>query len=368
MFPKSIGLASLSALGMALLLTSPDAMAWKLKFGEAQAAEVVTAGSRRVPSADRGPLSSLLEKFGTPIHEDFTLRALDCKTDAECEWMAKRGITKETLLRGVRWPDNPAFTARGAVASHCRTGPNQAPNVLRPGGKSDSVPAEDTIWCWGTTVALAPVAAMLASRSGGMHRIPTFALPTRSHFGDLQFLHSMAPRNQPARNTEALVQAWAEFSYRVALGEYPPTESVPDIINATPSMGALKGYFERKTKVAELFDHSEDEPENMRGVALGALLHMVQDSFAGCHTDRAGDGGDIKQFLTYQGQRSGRHSDHDVPQSAEAAAKPIEYSRKILLLFRDNQGAEELMKLLRSEVFRVAANARSADPGPSHCR
>ena len=133
----------------------------------------------------------------------------------------------------------------------------------------------------------------------------------RSHFGDLQFLHSMATKNCEKSNaTLEKIMLWAEFTYKVGTGRISRETKLRNVI--------IKGF-------TELFINSKyyDQPidilfnrDNVREMALGSLLHMIQDSYFDGHTSRIINNktyfskGSIQEFHAYPDQ-NGSHKKDD---------------------------------------------------------
>ena len=109
----------------------------------------------------------------------------------------------------------------------------------------------------------------------------------RSHFGDMQFLHSMASSEQErAGETKQKIMAWAEFMYKIALGEITRGTSIKK--TGIPGIDSLFTY--RYDTVQTLFvsdaprEYKDDE--NLHLFAMGVLIHMVSDSFSDSHVER----------------------------------------------------------------------------------
>lgn len=151
-----------------------------------------------------------------------------------------------------------------------------------------------------------------------------------SHYHELQFLHAMAPtsRTHPsdvldAKATIRRIKMWAEFSFRVAEGTIPSDARLKDVREMlTPGMQvdfdlAWKAWF--PYQVDQLFTGVKGAPpKQVRQVALGALLHTIQDSFSSSHVQRQRnrrngyapvltDKGDIVRFHSYRLQSPSAH-------------------------------------------------------------
>lgn len=108
---------------------------------------------------------------------------------------------------------------------------------------------------------------------------------TRSHFGDLQFLHAMASEEGVHSGaTRAKVLDWLEFAWKVSSREIKPDTFLRIIDNAT-----LKEHYGcTQWRVSDLYilGHQDKLLPYLHHVAFGSVLHTVQDSFAGAHSSR----------------------------------------------------------------------------------
>lgn len=116
----------------------------------------------------------------------------------------------------------------------------------------------------------------------------------RSHFGDLQFLHAMARHEEElAGETREKMLVWAEFTYRVWLGEIPLETKLSQVqVNGIADLfrgkeWTVRSLFSMNCATAErgCRDPGYDD-QIVRDTALGSLLHMIQDSYSGGHTER----------------------------------------------------------------------------------
>lgn len=134
---------------------------------------------------------------------------------------------------------------------------------------------------------------------------PGASLLARSHFGDLQCLHAMATSvGLPATTTKKEVLDWAEFFYAVACG------SVTDLVSVkVVASGVLARWFPlTDMTVRELLVVGRGGSSAER--SLGALLHIVQDSYSAGHVQRDADGR-VARFLCYVTQSHREHAKHD---------------------------------------------------------
>lgn len=269
----------------------------------------------------RTGVSFVLDNFWKELnHEELTHRTFGCVAVAEArDCVSPKGEPRAPLaaIVGVRWNDNPPF-------------------VLEDG---QSLPG-----CRGTTVKLPALQpdCWLKVFQDGKKRATTqpdgtpgysfnsanrSALLLRSHFGDMQFLHAMAARDgETAGETKQRILSWAEFTYRVAQGELSAGEFLHQM--AIPGFSDL---FEKQrgwtaSTLLTLGDSTFRVQPEFSWVAFGSLLHMVQDSFARGHVDRADTPGQIcslsnqkrlekpgriRAFRSYSNQDENLHADAD---------------------------------------------------------
>ena len=110
----------------------------------------------------------------------------------------------------------------------------------------------------------------------------------RSHYGDLQFLHSMACRSgEPPQETKRKLMLWLEVMYKLANGE--------DGITADTEIGntKLSEFFpvlslpqSFKPLLYLLSKESRFQGKDIGRRAIGSMFHIIQDSYAVGHTER----------------------------------------------------------------------------------
>ncbi|WP_147451274.1 hypothetical protein [Corallococcus llansteffanensis] len=236
----------------------------------------------------------------------------------------------------------------------------------------------------------------------------------RSHYGDLQFFHAMANQpNESADVVRARILAWAQFLYGVATSEIAPDEDVCTLFGRETVAGArfeaLAGlwggdatvckpnahwtvYTLFNWKCSNLFSWNkckmgvESDGSWTRARAVGALLHMIQDSFALGHTDRlVNDDATqamcgralvscnvVREFHSYRGQDSKKHGMSDqwpafdsscfVPE--RAVDDPIVAGAWVLKSIELKRSWAEVKRDLGDRVFPIAnAVARPSSVG-----
>ena len=244
-----------------------------------------------------------MESFTHAEHERVVQMTWACPITENCD-AATTGFpfAPPAVIAGSRWNDNPPFELTKTSMTECAGRTIALPNFSE---------------CWGALFKdgkkRAQKGAVLDLKSGAV-------IMLRSHFGDLQFLHSMASTSQErAGETRDKILMWAEFTWRTARGELVAGTKIADA--GVPS---LTNYFSSGETVQTLFTRGNPTHRKAIGeVAFGTLLHTVHDSFTRSHTDRAesdgsvcGDGlpqrpGKVRQFLNYALQKSSKHAVED---------------------------------------------------------
>jgi len=185
-------------------------------------------------------------------------------------------------------------------------------------------------------------------------------LTARSHFGDLQYFHSMTPDSELSlKDVHIKVLAWAGFLADVATGRTRgrmPLSTVP----------AVAGLFPSRPTVAELTLLPTNAPDlHVRQRAAGALLHLLQDSHCPGHTRRS-ETGAILAFRDYSADDHDKveHARHDSwgrgatlrerITNTIGAAEAIAQGAELLALLNRNPTKQAVIKHLREEVFPLA--------------
>ena len=248
----------------------------------------------------------LVGHFKSPNHETITHKAFGCTATNALECAGERPETRapDAAIWGVRWNDDPPFRMHPARAA-CRY--------------DQTIRLNTQPKCWYELFKDAEQRAAAGDRFG-----PGDALLYRSHFGDLQFLHSMASEDgEPAELTRANVLRWAEFTWRTATGQLPQNKFLREL-----GVAGLETYFPGDQTSAVLFALGNPPVQRRSDLvalaALGSLLHVVQDSMAKAHVERAEptgadcvglpgvpQPGKIVRFQNYAGQDSSKHDEED---------------------------------------------------------
>lgn len=299
----------LTALGLALLPLS--ATAFKLTPEGSFIEQMLTSRSQ---SSWEKIVSSFslngIHIIGEPVHEEITNRVLGCEGDADICGEPNYDPKNAYVLAGVRWNDDPPFRFETNSGNFFGCTPGDTIRLV-------TYPV-----CWGNVFKSGEKNAA----QGAVFNANNATLLVRSHFGDLQFLHSMASHDgESASLVRSRILTWAEFTWRTALGEFPLSTHVKDI----PVFGIDEFFGTSGWSIQDLFALGNPhvrKSENMSELAFGSLLHVVEDSFADGHTERGmpdekikcfGDAknhtmpGKIKEFHSYVNQDSRKHGDDD---------------------------------------------------------
>ena len=361
-------------LGMALAAgVTPPALAWKLMPQATSTERGLTAADAsfvqaKIIAAAGGGVAVM----GEAVHERITRDALQCpNTEARNKrWSPGCEIDIRDQLVGVQWNDDPAFKflpGRG-VYRGCKAGWTVRMNTQPV--------------CWGRVFSHGEKAAargvLLTGRNGN--------LLVRTHFGDLQFLHAMAVSDgEVPQDTQRNVMAWMEFTWRTAIGDQGFNSQ--RVVSRLPIEGFAERFkYNRGWRIQDLFaldNPGVREPESIQKIALGSLLHVVEDSFAAGHVDRAtptpgatcaGTGwpapGQIREFHSYPKQDSHKHGGADKMAALErhlASTNPnvVDVVGALGILWRSRVPWSEARPYLEC-VFTLAPDARPSSPGDDY--
>jgi hypothetical protein len=327
----------IAAAVLAGLFAACGAHAFKLKA-------IGPARDDPVPGAANRQASGFLSLFTSDVHERITRQAYE-----------KAGVKlPDDVLAGVRWNDNPPAVRLGPLVGNC-----------------DSK-------CWTSMLRVDRMAMEIVSR-----REKSIA-PLRSHFGDMQFLHAMASRSgESPRDTREKALRWSEFAYRVARGEIEARANVFELKDSGTSLDAatrewmsdlFRGPGKRLWTVQDIFLPKAD----VRLVAFGTFLHLVEDSYSTAHVLRAStrlqpngcfgyDALDpIVEFHTYVGQDTEKHAlCDDAPEWLEAprAGSPVDVLAELVRAYDEGRDWPFVKAILEEKVLRLAPNARAAGVG-----
>ncbi|ROM87491.1 MULTISPECIES: hypothetical protein [Pseudomonas] len=310
-------------------------------------------------------MSFALHSFGDSAHEALTQKIYGCDGD----WQYCNNPNLEDagayVIAGVRWNDDPVFmpSAEDAKTKGCD-------------GRY-SVGFISQTRCWVNLFEEAED----KSAVDPMAFMGTGNYIARSHFGDLQFLHAMASQEgNPAEKTKREIMMWAEFAWGVADGTYPINTYLKDI-----RIDGWDQHFNNGQTVQDLF--AVGRPwlrTNVDKVALGSLLHLVEDSFAGGHVqrreeilgDKCMDGTQavlarIEEFHSYARQNHTKHKDADASAVARLMLMKhepdvVDAGKKLRGFAVDGKKWADVRPYLDECVFALAKQTSPASAGDQY--
>lgn len=361
--------AALLGMGLAAGAAAP-ASAWKLTPEATPAERVLAAYSaNRLQRAINAGAFQGVAVLGHAVHEDITRRALQCPVDGVEPLGCEHDVRYQ--LAGVRWNDDPAFMFR----------PGRGEYVGCKAGQTVRLVTQPV--CWGRVFRHGEAAAARGVRLDGSNG----NLLVRSHFGDLQFLHAMAAADgELPEETRRMVLAWAEFTWRTAVGDRQ--FGLRRLVARLPIDGFAERFkLNREWRIQDLFalgNPTARRAARMQRIALGSLLHVVQDSFAAGHVERAAPmpgvtcggrsdwpaPGQIVEFHSYPHQDAHKHGRADGAAALEAhlaGASPnvVDVVRTLGQLWGERAAWDEVRPYLEC-VFMLAPDARPSSPGQAY--
>lgn len=312
-------------------------------------------------------LGENLHHFSEPVHEELTHRIFDCDGDRTYCGQVDSEYAPWPVIYGLRWNDDPPFSLTQSQGKNtsCRV--------------TESIRLVTQPRCWKQLFRAAEDGAKAGKTYDGGSGV---ALLYRVHFGDLQFLHAMATTDgEKAGVTHEKILMWAEFTWRIMSGEYEIGTYLRDV-----KVAGLNETISRPDwRIQDLFTYGFDRVRPyIKEVAFGSLLHMVQDSFAGGHVERAdptfggkcnGKGaeqqlapGRIVEFHAYNRQNHDEHARHDerrFAMSHVANTRPhvITVGRTLRHYYEVDKASWETVKPYVECIFDVKNPETPASPG-----
>lgn len=236
-----------------------------------------------VQTFEQPVLEMMVSSIINPVHEELTVKTLFLVRDSRKP--GAESINDELIkrvIRGVRWNDDPLHFL-----------PENPQQWLMNFERASQLANQDQI-------------------------NENFDLFYRSHHADLQFLHAMAStETESAQATRNAILSWIEFTYKVASGYIPIHTPFKKLGNFLTPQSAkfIKKYFTKNGRrlnwtPAYLFSlkctreiippstvgmlDCTNTPwlppkQDVQNIALGSLLHVIQDSFSDSHVTRHPD-------------------------------------------------------------------------------
>jgi hypothetical protein len=316
-------------------------------------------------------MSGLLPLVKSPVHEAITLNAVGCNVtpgqEKDCVVLGAIQANR-FLLYGVRWPDDPPFTLDA----------NKPPaNINCDPRVTVRSTAQPKCWLGLFNDAGSKSKTILAKKPSAPAFGPGYYILYRSHYGDLQFFHAMAANDgERAVDTQRRLKMWAQFLWGVALGQVRTDKPIRDL-----GFADLKTYFPGEITVTNLFSTGLPEVrKDLDKVALGVLLHMVQDSFSAAHADRAPETGGkceqidrfskpgkVTQFYSYANQTGKTHDEEDTfnalgLKTIQTSPTVVDASRDFIALWTEKPPWEQASKFFDC-VFDLQNPDALAGPG-----
>lgn len=302
---------------------------------------------------------------GDPVHEVLTLTAI---RDALRQVASQEGGAKG-ILKGV---DPSKFPNPTSTKGH-----NIAPEKI---DKSAQQFIRGVVWPDDPKGYLFDEASGTGNYSSGAMWLEEFdadekeepeELTARSHYGDLQFFHAMATRDEEdPKETKKKMLEWSRFLADVSTGRIDVSAKLKDIPLTNRLFPSHGDY-----TVAKVFGYEKGKAKDIQQRAAGALMHMVQDSNAAGHTERGAEG-DLQQFRSYEQQDSHKHGKHDAWAAGKTLADRIKNTpgaenaiRQCTdLLVKIDQGAstDEIVELLDRKIFKLSEKAKKSAPGEAY--
>jgi hypothetical protein len=319
-----------------------------------------------------------------PVHEEITQIGFDCPVDLStiADDMAcsssDAGFAEAFVIYGVRWNDLPPFRLSLGQGSRCKKfGFLDAP-ACNP---DQTVRFSTQPDCWLCLFKEAKSVARTKTISGCARgeEFVQGTLMTRSHFGDLQFLHAMAnAEGVPPQITRSKVLDWAQFGWRVFDGDFGPDTALKTI--DIPTIQEHFGCTDWTVSDIYVLGNKDVMNRRLPDIAFGSVVHMVQDSFAQGHVEREparlsetcatdtlipGFGG-IVEFHAYGQQDGGKHDARDAREAmievATSTADVVQATRHLFTYWNQNANWKRVEPYFQC-VFSLSESSRPSTAG-----
>jgi hypothetical protein len=224
----------------------------------------------------------------TPMHEKITEKALSetlLENDDNKDY--KTNLKVRNIIRGVFWNDDPEM-------------------LLFEDDYVQNCDYEDMF----STIGAIRLGIRITRGESADCALPNKTMTVRSHFCDLQFLHSMEAEGIAPADTRKKLFDWMEFTYRAATSQ----------INQYEISAFTTSVFGRSVTLEALFNNGNPNVK-VADIALGSLLHIIQDSYMVSHTERK-NFDSVISFLCYKMQNSDSHGKYDKFDGLDIADTP----------------------------------------------
>jgi hypothetical protein len=245
-------------------------------------------------------------QYKLAVHEQMTVMSIDFYRDGHPRWdPARKGSqTFEYVHDPQPWPKPGETTVHDTVALIYGTWWNDDPLMFSWGEGSDIAQG-----IWRLYKSIESDRPLYPGGVGTCKKVAYFVpkdvqLTRQSHLGAMQYLHFMTDRATPSPDTEEARQVrvadtkeralkWMEFAYAIAIGAHAPGDYLSPEEQRGLGMPSLAQNYcaeEQNIKYRTLFARaSTDTAWRDRitpDVALGSMLHVMQDSFSPAHVCR----------------------------------------------------------------------------------
>lgn len=355
------------------LVVANEAMAFKLRPHG-------TTTENKVRYLEQSRWSNLIDSaavlitghFTSAVHEEITHRIWGCEgasADACVKPLPYGRYAPKSIIFGVQWNDNPPFALTSTNTNDCPVNTTiRLPNYSK---------------CW---VTLFEDARKRAEKGTHFDHRSDVALLYRVHFGDMQFLHAMASWDgEKMEDTKARIMMWAQLAYSTAVGEIKPDKAISAVeVKGISRLFKGKGY-----SVESLFTRGVPEHRPYVGqVAMGSLMHVIQDSFAKGHVSREEPTGEycaaypkvkragrVLEFHSFSQQDQEKHGEADSREAFEAhfiSQDPnvVAVGRALKYMYDDKSPWVKVSAFLSQCVFEIGEDDldRPAGPGDNFTR
>lgn len=321
---------------------------------------VSTANSFHINPSNRSLVDGssddhFLDRISEPVHEALTRKTREeywriCDADIEVSKYCGSNRTvpstiNDSLIRGNWWADDP----------------NQ--NLYK---------ARQVVWLGNM------INAERRAKSGSHVIDQKYKIHYRSHYGDMQFLHSMAYKDGiSALETRDKIYMWLEFLYQIATKQIGPSTKFSEV-----DIQGLSKYFNRHQhweirwvmQPRYLLSRKDDFSEH----AIGAMLHLIQDSYSTSHVERVFEPtsrcqyGYISRFYSYSNQNSKKHGESDTWEGYEKtsypeSSNPITVGAHMMAFAKSSADWKtKVLPYLDSTVFCLGDSPLESGPGEFH--
>jgi len=319
-----------------------------------------------------------------PVHEEITQIGFDCPVglskildDDSCAG-SDAGFAHPFIMHGVRWNDVPPFRLNPGQGAKCKKyGFMNAPACNVEQTVRFSTQPDCWLCLFFEAQKVAETNIITGCQVGSQY--VQGSLMTRSHFGDLQFLHAMAnAEGIPAPETRRKILDWIEFAWRVFDGEIGPETKLKSI--KIPTLTEHFGCSDWSVSDVFVLGRKDTLIRRLPDIAFGSVLHTVQDSFADGHVTRAAaplvdscpgastmsKPGPVVEFHAYGQQDGHKHDERDSREAMASAASDVSgaiaTTKELFRLWNENAPWARAKPLLEC-IFDLAEDHRPSSAG-----